>query len=127
MDRKFIMYIAYKTTQNLPGSGRINFNHFGKAKVFITMAIALNIFEIVLTVNALFFQKRLSLNGEALLSFYLFSIVIYFFVSLIFKKSTLAKAIKIYKESNFVVDGKSIGVLYIFLNIIIVVFLIYKM
>ena len=57
MIKELIMYIAYKSTENLVGSGRGNFNHFGRAKVFITMAIALNIIEIILILNALFFKK----------------------------------------------------------------------
>ena len=127
MNKNLILYIAYRTTENLVDPKRGRFNHFGRAKVFIAMAIALNIIEVILIVNALFFQKRLFLKGEAFLLLYLFPLVVYFFINLIFKKSTLAKAIKLYKESNFAMYGRSIGLLYLFLNFIIVVLLIAEM
>lgn len=121
------MYIAYKTTENLVSPERGRLGQFGRAKALMAFAFSLNIVEIVLIGNALFFNKRLHLTGEILFSFYLFPLLVLFFVNMIFKKNTLAKSIKLYKNSKFADLGRGIGLLYIFLNFAIVIFLIYEM
>ncbi|OQP56421.1 hypothetical protein [Niastella populi] len=127
MSRELIMFIAYKTTEDLAGTKRGRFNHFGRAKVLITFAVAINVVEIVLVANSLFFKERLDFTDGKFFLLYLLPLLVYFLVNVIFKKNTLAKSIKSYKDSKVAEVGRAIGLSYLFLNFAIVIFLIYIM
>lgn len=121
------MYIAYKTAETLPDQAKGNFNQYGRAKVFITTAIGLNIVELVLIINSLFFQVSISLTTILYFASIFFLIGIYLGVNRIFNKAVLAKAIKAYKNTNFSEYGKGIGLIYILFNLVIAVILVFKM
>ncbi|MBL0134115.1 MAG: hypothetical protein IPP79_08920 [Chitinophagaceae bacterium] len=126
MSREFLMFIAYKTVESF-GTTNNNFGQFGKAKNFIAVIAALNIIEILLTINSIFFEQRISLS-ISLYFILIFSVfVIYFLISLVFKRSVLAKAIKRYKDTNFNDSGKVVGLLYLFINLGIAVGLVIEM
>jgi hypothetical protein len=124
MDKKLIMFIAYKTTEDLADPKRGKFNHFGRAIVFITFAFAINVVEIVLIVNSLFFKERFDFTDGKFFLLYLLPFSIYIPVNAIFKKNTLAKSIKSYKDSKLAEVGRAIGLSYILLNFGFVIYLI---
>jgi hypothetical protein len=121
------MFIAYKTTENLADPRRGTMGHFARAQIFITFAIAINLVEIVLIVNALFFKSKFDFTDEKFFLLYLVPFSIYFPVNFIFKKNTLAKSLKSYKESKLAEVARAIGLSYLLLNFGLVIYLIFIM
>lgn len=127
MSKQLIMFIAYKTTGELvnPRPGRRN--HFSRAILFITFAFAINIAEIVLVVNSLFFKKRFDFTDGKFFLIYLLVFSVYFPVAAIFKKNTFAKSIRLYKDSKLAAMAGAIGLSYFLLNLGLAVYLIFIM
>ena len=71
MIKQLIMFIAYKTTENLVDTKRGTMGHFSRAIIFITFAFAINLVEIVLIVNSLFFKSKFDFTDEKFFLLYL--------------------------------------------------------
>jgi hypothetical protein len=125
MKKELIMFIAYKTTENLIGSKREKSDHFGRAQALIAGILTLNIIEFLLMVNSIFFKKKIIITAGIYVSCIIFPMLLLVFVNLIFKKSVLARSIRLYKDTNFTEYGRGIGLLYVFLTLFIFVFFLY--
>jgi len=127
MIKQLIMFIAYKTTENLVDTKRGTMGHFSRAIIFITFAFAINLVEIVLIVNSLFFKSKFDFTDEKFFLLYLVPFSVYIPVNFIFKKNTLAKSLKSYKESKLAEVGRAIGLSYLLLNFGLACYLIFIM
>jgi len=126
MNKGLLMYIAYKTAGTYPIK-KSNNNQYGRAKVFIAIVFELTLIMLALIANSLFFQIKIEFTFGLYFGG-LFSVLpIYFGISFIFKKSVLARSIRIYKDTNFAEYGKSIGVLYMLISMFVIVLLCVQM
>lgn len=121
MVKEVITYIAYQTTNDLMSPGLKRLGPHGRVKSFISMAIVFTVVAIVLVINAFFLQKKVLLTAGVFFSFYGLLAVVYLVVHLIFKHSTLARSIRLYKGSKMASYGGAIGLFYMLLNLAIIV------
>ena len=126
MNKELLMYIAYKTAETYPKRKSSNFQ-YGRAKVFLAMVITLTLIELALIVNSLFFQIKIEFTFGLYMVCLFSPLLIYFVIGLIFKKSVLARSIKLYKDTNFAEYGQGIGLLYMLINMFVIVLLCVQM
>ena len=119
MVKELITFIAYQTTQDLMNPRLRKWGPHGSVKFFISMAITFTVVTIVMVINAFFLQKKITFTGSIFFSFYALIALVYLAVSLIFKRSTLARSIRIYKGSKMAKYGGAIGLAYFLLNLAI--------
>lgn len=121
MVKELIMFIAFQTTEDLMNPRLKRSGPYGRVKHVISMAIAFTVVTIALVINAFFLQKRITLTAGVFFSFYVLIALVYLAVSLTFKRSTLARSIRLYKGSKIAKYGGAIGLSYILLNLAVVI------
>jgi hypothetical protein len=115
--RELIMLIAHRTATELMNPRLKSLGPYDRVKFFISTAITASIVSIVLIVNTFFIQEKIHLSGGVIVVFPLLFLVNYFLVGLIFKRSMLARSIRLYKGSKLARVGGAIGLFYLLLNL----------
>jgi hypothetical protein len=115
------MFIAHRTTTELMNPRLQCLGPYRSVKFFITTWIIASIVSIVLVLNSFFLPEKIHLTAGVFFSFYALLILIYFLVGLVFKRSTLARSIRIYKGTKIARVGGAIGLGYLLLNMAVII------
>jgi hypothetical protein len=127
MIKELVLFIAYRTTEEIMNPWLARFSQYGRVKLFIGTITVFNTAVILLGVNALFFQRKIHLSAGALISLCFIIPLFLLIIGLILKKSTLARSIRIYKGSKIAEIGGAVGLFYFLLNLSVIIFLLVKM
>jgi hypothetical protein len=118
MVRELITFIAWQTTEELMNPRIRRLGPHGRVKHFISIAIAFTVVTIALVINTFL---RIPFTAGIYISFYALIAVIYLGVHLMFKRSILARSIRLYKASKLARYAGAIGLFYMLLNLAVIV------
>ena len=109
-----VFYIAYRTCESL--TSYRNPLQLTQAQTFIAINMTLHIFQLTFCTFLLTNKKIATIDGPAYLVFVATCLLTMIFATLVFNKRTLAKSIKLYKDTSLKSVARLIGLNYLFLN-----------
>lgn len=126
MIKKLILYIAFKTVQELGRKNGNEFMRFEKAIIFLVVCFGLNLSEIVFYCSTFLLKVKLQFSPIWYLYILLVALFSNVLLKLTFTKAVLAKSLKHYKNTNLADNARIVGLLYFLINFALSIYL-YKL